>query len=180
MLLQPDYPVLAGAFPCPRTQVHKPRATMGRIAQAGQCFLFSLGLNQSIRHFGTSPRRQPTPVLPHPPIAGGWRIHQGKDGQHCHAGPSRMKEPQQIVNRFGVGRGLGQWPCVRDANDPISPLHRTVSAGHRLTAWLNARPLGSRLVRELDVEQRTARMTNVVTRQATSSLDAGLTHRTTV
>jgi hypothetical protein len=44
--------------------------------------------------------------------------------------------------RNGGGQAKGQWPCIRDPTEPISAHHIAVSAGHRLAARLNARPLG--------------------------------------
>ncbi len=44
------------------------------------------------------------------------------------------------------GGWAGQWPCVRDRTEPISAHQVAVSAGRRLAARLNRRPLAGRAV----------------------------------
>ena len=59
------------------------------------------------------------------------------------------KTVEKVVTTWTVGRetraGGAKALCVRDLTEPILAHHAAVSAGRRLTAQLNARPLGGRV-----------------------------------
>jgi len=52
-----------------------------------------------------------------------------------------MIAAENPARRAAPPRSMAQWPCVRDPTEPISVHHVAVSAGRRLAAQLNARPL---------------------------------------
>ena len=54
--------------------------------------------------------------------------------------------PSVSIRKSCGGGWAGQWPCVRDRTEPISAHQVAVSAGRRLAARLNGRPLAGRAV----------------------------------
>src|SRR6266849_1398076 len=57
---------------------------------------------------------------------------------HIPANP----EPRGVAGMRDPVFPTAQWPCVRDPTEPISAHHVAVSAGRRLAAQINTRPLG--------------------------------------